>query len=189
VQGDSLLQVAQDLSATGVDADVARQVTYDVQVDPGRQPAVVTGHVAVTVANSASTESRDYLSVYSPFALAGAQPAVTSASELGRRAYSASVSVPAHESRTLSLDVEGRLELADGDWYRLDLPHQTSLTPDATRVSLSVPSGWRIAEVRGPVRIVDDRHAVADLAASSNQTMSVRLERTPWSRLWARLRS
>lgn len=186
VTGDSLLVVNQNLTATGVDAQLARRISYDVHLDPGAHPASLSAHVSVTLDNQAAGDNRTYLSIYSPFGLVNPQPAVTTASELGRQAYSTMLTVPPRQSRTTTLDLEGRLELDKGDWYRLDLPHQVSLGADQTTVALSVPSGWRIAEVRGPFHTVDDRHAVADLAVSGDQQLSVRLERTPWARLWAR---
>jgi UDP-GlcNAc:undecaprenyl-phosphate GlcNAc-1-phosphate transferase len=188
VAGDSLLVVNQNLTATPVDSQLRRRIRYDVSLDPGGSPATLTGQVEVTLANDAADENRSYLSVYSPFGLADARPDVVAAAELGRRAYSATLSVPSGQSSTLRLSLEGRMELADGNWYRLDLPHQPSLNADETEISLSVPPGWRIADVRGPVRAVDDRHASARMPVSAGEELAVQLERTPWSRLWARIR-
>jgi UDP-GlcNAc:undecaprenyl-phosphate GlcNAc-1-phosphate transferase len=185
---DSLMLVNQNLTATPVDTALRRLLDYHVEVDPGRQPAAVTGHVEVSLVNDAPTDNRSYVSVYSPFGSLSAQPGVEAASELGRQAYSATLTVPAGQSRSLTVEVAGRLELQTGNWYRLDLPHQASLSADQTEVSVSVPAGWRIAEVRGPIRTADDRHAVVRLAASGDEAVAVRLERTPWSRLWARIR-
>ena len=134
---------------------------------------------------SAESENRTYVSVYSPFALAMTPPDVSSTPELNRRAHAATMTIPSEQSRTLTLDVEGRIELGPDNWYRLDLPHQASLAPDDLDISLAVPNGWRIVETKGFVAL-DDRHGVARLLASDRQQLAVRLERTAWSRLWAR---
>jgi hypothetical protein len=188
VTGDSVLVVNQNLTGARIDAQLARSVSYDVHLDPGTQPASATAHVAVTLDNAAAADNRTYLSIYSPLPLTHAQPGMTTAAELGRRAYSSIVAIPAGSSRSVGLDVEGRVALEAGNWYSLGLPHQPSLTPERTEVRISVPVGWRIADVRGPIGTVDDRHAVAQLNVSSTQQVAVRLERTAWSRLWERLR-
>lgn len=200
VAGDSLLVVNQNLSGSAIDSFLRRQVRYDLNVDPGRQPAVVTGTIGVTLTNDAppaglppavigphdprfsAGENRTYLSVYTPSALGGGSADVRADREFGRLCYSAVVSVPPRQSRTVELDVQGRVQVGGG-WYTLDLPHQPSLTPDDTHVSLTVPAGWRIAEARG-MRIDGPRHAVADVEVGQHQQVSVRLQRTPWSRLW-----
>ncbi len=115
-------------------------------------------------------------------------PNVSSTSELGRRAYSSTVPIPAGESRTLALDVEGTIRLADDGWYQLDLPRQPSLLPNEAEISLSVPPGWRIADTRGGVESLDGRHAKAALRLDTDHRISLRLERSAWSRLWARIR-
>lgn len=185
---DSLLVVNQNLSGAPVDGALGRAVRYDVALDPGHSPASVSAHVEVSLRNDASRDNRTYLSVYSPFKLAGTLPDVTVDSELGRRAYSTSVTIPTHQSRTVTFDVQGRMQLTADRWYRLDLSRQASLGADDTEVSLSVPAGWQIAEVRGPIHLVDDRHATARLGPADDAgSVSVRLQRTVWSRLWARI--
>ena len=188
VTGDSLLVVNQNLSGKGVDGGLVRAVHYDVDLDPGRKPATVSARVDVSLRNDATVENRTYLSIYSPFGLATASPELAPAPELGRRSYSTTVTVPAQQSRTVTVDVAGRLQLDAGGWYRLGLPRQGSLAGGETEVSLSVPSGWRIIDVRGPVRPVDSRHATAQIATAGDAELSVRLQRTPWARLWARIR-
>jgi hypothetical protein len=143
--------------------------------------------VDVSLRNDAAVENKTYLSIYSPFGLATASPGLAAASELGRRCYSTSVSVPPQQSRTVTVDLAGRLQLDARGWYRLGLPQQPSLAPSDTEVSLSVPPGWRIVEVRGPVHQVDSRHATARVSAAGHADLSVRLQRTPWARLWARV--
>ena len=188
VAGDSLLVVNQNLTAAPVDDRLRRQVRYDVQLDPGREPATVRGRVEVSLANQAPTENRTHLSVYSPFALTRRQPGISAGPELGRRAYSTALAVPPGGSATAVFDVEGRLQLGAGNWYHLDVGHQTSLVPDDVEVSVSVPPGWRITGTQGGLEAVGGRHARATVALVDEHRLSVRLERTPWSRLWARLR-
>ena len=189
VAGDSLVVVNQNLTATPVDTELRRHVRYDVQLDPGRDPATVRSRVEVTLANQAPTENRTHVSVYTPFALAGTQPGVTAGPELGRRAYSTTVAVPPQRSATATFDVAGRVELDAAGWYHLDMGHQASLVPDQLEVALSVPAGWRIADAAGGLEVVDGRHARAALPVAGHHRLSVRLERTAWSRLWARIRS
>lgn len=188
VTGDSLFIVNQNLTAMPVDDQLRRHLRYDVSLDPGLEPATVSGRVEVTLANSGGGENRTELSVYTPFALRNTPPGVESDSELGRRAYSTSVTIPSQQSRIVRLDIAGRMELDTGDWYHLDLPHQTSIAPDQTDISLSVPRGWQIAEAAGGLEVVDGRHAVARLTLEAHHRVSVRLERTAWSRLWAHTR-
>ena len=185
VTGDSILVVNQNLTATPVDAQLHRTIRYEAHVDPSRAPAAVGSRVEVTLANDARGENRSEVSVYSPFALATAPPGTSSVAELGRRAYSTTVTVPSQRSSTVALEVEGRLQLARGNWYHLDLHHQTSLVPDTVDISLSVPGGWRIVETRGGIRAVEGRLAVGTLSVASDQRVSLRVERTAWSKLWA----
>ncbi len=204
--GDSLMVVNQNLSASGIDAYLHRQVRYDALLDPSGGSATITGHVAVTLRNDAPSsglpvqvigpaddrftpgENRTYLSVYSPLSLMRStlegQPATVSAdAELGREAYSLIVSVPSAESRTVGMDLRGRVALGTDDWYHLDLLHQASLAPDDAAITISVPEGWRIVEARG-LHIDDDRHASADRQLTDASDVAVRLQRTPWDRLW-----
>ena len=186
VTGDSILVVNQNLTATPVDAQLRRSIRYDVRLDPGLAPASVGSRVEVTLANGATGENRSEVSVYSPFALTTAPAGTSSATDLGRRAYSTTVTVPSQRSSTVAMEMQGRLQLAPGHWYHLDLHHQTSLAPDAVDISLSLPEGWRIVETRGGVRTVDGRRVVGTLSVAGDHRVSVRVERTAWSRLWAR---
>ena len=189
VEGDALLVVNQNLTATPVDAQLRRRIRYEVRLDPGHEPASLQGRVEVTLANAAAGENRSQLSLYTPFDLTGVAPGIRGSPELGRRAYSTTVSVPAQQASTATFDVQGRMELDAANWYHLDIGHQTSLVPDETEVLLSVPAGWRIVQGRGGMEMVDGRHARATLPVAGQHRLSVRLERTPWSRLWARIRS
>lgn len=136
-------------------------------------------------------ENRTYLSLYTPFphrsaTLGGRPVTVDSQPELGRLAHSATVSLPPLGSRTVLLDLEGLVQLEEGDWYRLDLGHQPLVTSDVVEVSLEVPGGWRIAETRG-MRRVSDRLATAQLVVDRERSLWVRVERTGWSQFRHRL--
>ncbi|MDQ4071082.1 MAG: DUF4012 domain-containing protein, partial [Actinomycetota bacterium] len=189
VGGDSLLVVNQNLTAAPLDAHLRRRIRYDVLLDPDVDPAAVRGRVEVTLSNQAPRENRTELSIYTPLGLRRPAPDVTSSFELGRRAYSSTVPIPPAESRTVAIDVQGGVRLAAGGWYHLDLPRQSALLPDDAEISVSVPPGWRIADARGGVKTFDGRHAQATLRLDADHRISLRLERSAWSRLWARIRS
>jgi hypothetical protein len=209
VRGDSVLVVNQNLASNQVDAFLRRRVRYDVTLDPSSTPAVVRGRMEITFANGAPPsglssavlgphdenflpgENRTYVSVYSPLtgggaAVDGRAVELDSRSDLGRTARSTTMSVPAQASSTLTLDVEGRVALSEGGWYRLDLLHQTSLAPDEVEVAVSVPKGWRIVDVRGLDRR-DARRAEARLELERSHTILLQLERTGWAGVWERL--
>jgi UDP-GlcNAc:undecaprenyl-phosphate GlcNAc-1-phosphate transferase len=206
--GDSLMVVNQNVSGNAIDAYLRRAVRYDIVLDPGPRTAKLTGRVDVTLRNEAPSsglsptvigpvddrfvagENRTYLSVYSPLSLVGStlegRPTDMGADpELGRLAYSTIVSLPSHQSRTVGIGLRGRVPLGTDSWYQLDVLQQTSLAPQDTQIAVSVPKGWRIVEARG-LRIDDDRHASIDLLAEVTTGVAVRLQRTPWARLWAR---
>jgi UDP-GlcNAc:undecaprenyl-phosphate GlcNAc-1-phosphate transferase len=187
--GDSVLVVNQNLSATNVDSYLHRSIRYDMALDPGEVAATLSGQLEVTLRNdlpSAAGENRSYLSLYTPLRLVRSTLAggVESAVEFGRRVYSTIVTVPNQQSRTIGLELAGEVALGVDGWYRLDVLHQTSLQPDDVTVSLSVPDGWRIVEARG-LAIADANHALADLHVGRTEQLALRLERTPWAKLWS----
>ncbi|HVF13410.1 MAG TPA: DUF4012 domain-containing protein [Acidimicrobiales bacterium] len=207
-ENDSLLVVNQNLSATGIDLFLHRRVSYTMHLEPGNGAATLTGRVEVALRNEAPAaglppavigpvdsrlspgENRTYLSIYTPLMLTGSRldgeaTVVGSDTEFGRYAYSAIVSVPPNESRTVGLDLRGQVRTDSNGWYRLELLQQTSLSPDDTEISLSVPSGWRIVEARG-LEINGERRATATLRSDEGTAVAVRLQRTVWSRLWSR---
>ncbi len=84
----------------------------------------------------------------------------------------------------MKMDLRGQVPLGD-DWYRLDILHQPSLTPENTEVTVTVPAGWRIMEARG-LKIEGRRQATATITSESRSGVAVRLQRTAWGRLWDR---
>ena len=172
LKGDSLLVVNQNMAANKVDSFFRRHVSYDVTLDPSRSPAGLQARLQVTMDNDAPStglspqvigpyddrfqagENRTYVSVYSPFgggaaSVDGRPVTLENQPDLGRTAQSTAISIPSKSSSTLAVDLEGEVRLSDDGWYRLDLFHQPSLTPDDVEISVAVPKGWRIVQVQG----------------------------------------
>ncbi len=209
VQGDSLLVVNQNMAGNKTDYYLHRRISYHLSLDPGRSPALLRGQVDVALTNDAPSsglpaqvigpyderfqpgENRTYVSIYTPFpggraAVDGRPIELENQSDLGRVAQSTTLSLPPLSTTALSLEVSGRVALSEDGWYRLDLLHQTSLTPDDVEVSVVVPDGWRIAEVRGLAQ-QDERRASVRIALERQRSILVRLERTGWGGVWDRL--
>ena len=208
-RGDSLTVVNQNMAGNKVDYYLRRRVEYDVEIEPGRDPASVTGTVKVTLDNRAPStglatevigpyddrftagENRTHLSVYSPFAtrsllVEGKPTTLEPHREAGHEVRSTVVSIPSGQQRTVEAAVRGRVKLAPGGWYRLDIGHQTSLEPDDIRVSVRVPEGWRIVDTEGfDARSARQASTTARLERST--TVWVRMERTGWAHVWDRL--
>ena len=205
--GDSLLIVNQNLSATGIDTYMHRTMEYSVSLDPGATSTALKGQLRVTLRNEAlaaelpkavagpqdhrltAGENRTYLSMYTPLSLVqatvdGRPTDLESDREFGHRVYSTIVRMASQQARTVELELVGTVAPAPNGWYHLDVLRQTALGPDNVSVSLSVPPGWRIVDARG-LRIDDSRRASVALRPDRHEKLSVRLERTPWSRLWA----
>jgi hypothetical protein len=130
----------------------------------------------------AAGENRTYLSIYSPFDLQAADVdgrpvGLDTHAELDRQAHSAQLSLAALQSRTVGLDVAGRVRLSAGGWYRLDVLHQPSLTPETTDIEVTVPPGWRIAEAPG-LRRAGPRRALGHFLLERPGIVMVRVERT-----------
>jgi UDP-N-acetylmuramyl pentapeptide phosphotransferase/UDP-N-acetylglucosamine-1-phosphate transferase len=209
LKGDSLLVVNQNLAANKVDSFFRRHVRYDVTLDPSHSPAALQGRLEVIMDNDAPAtglspqvlgpyddrfqagENRTYVSVYSPFAdgtatVDGRPVTLENQPDLGRTAQSTILSIPSKSSTTLAVDLEGEVKLSDGGWYRLDLFHQPSLTPDDVEISVAVPKGWRIVQVQG-LEADGGRRATTRLALDGPVTLLVRVERAGWSGVWERL--
>jgi hypothetical protein len=156
LQGDSLMVVNQNVAANKLDSFLQRNITYNVQLDPSRSPAALSGQISITLENQVPDglpssiigpytdafqpgENRSYVSVYSPFKTSvvkvdGAPVEAKAQHELGRRVQSTVVSMSPQESRTITLDVEGKLDLSRDGWYRLDLPRQPTLNADSVEI-------------------------------------------------------
>jgi UDP-GlcNAc:undecaprenyl-phosphate GlcNAc-1-phosphate transferase len=215
IAGDSLMVVDQNMAANKIDYYLKRSLTYDVRLEPesGGREARLTGHVRVALENTApptglpsivigpydprfrAGENRTYLSVYTPFGLRPSsprakvngeeKPTVTDA-DAGRRAHSVTVSVDAYQTAAVEMDVSGRLELSHDGWYRLDLPRQPLVQPDFFSATVTVPAGWRVAEVRNATRR-GPRAARFEGHVTAPHTMWVRVERAGIRRVLDRL--
>jgi hypothetical protein len=201
--------VNQNVAANKVDYYLKRTIQYSVNLDPGARTTAVTGRVEVTLENDARStglpadvigpytnqfvagENRSYISVYAPFVTStasvdGSKVTLQSQQDLGRRVASTVVSVPALTARTLTIPIHGQVVLNDG-WYRLDLPHQTTLAPDHVQVSISLAPGWKVAQVRGATP-VGGNEVRADFQQTTDDTIWVQVERTGLAKVWDRLR-
>lgn len=211
VSGDSVLAVNQNLAANKVDYYLRRKVKYDVTVEPDGDDATVTGRVAVTLTNGAPSsgapqsvigpygtefragENRTYLSVYSPFpkrsATIDGRPAdFETHFDLDRVSESVTLSLQSNETKTVDVEVAGRVRLAERGWYRLDLLHQPFLVPDDFELAVRAASGWHIAEVVG-LPAAAGRVVTARMALDRPQTVWLRFERQSGAgRFWENLR-
>jgi hypothetical protein len=207
--GDSLLVVNQNMAANKLDAYLHRDIRYDIRLSPGGRLTRVSGQLAVTLRNELPSlglpaavtgpyndqfragENRTYLSVYSPFARGAAQVdgnKVDAASyvDLGRISRSTVLSLDAGDVQTVTFGIDGKAELGKQGWYRLDLLRQPTLNPDNVDVALTVPNGWRIAEVRGAA-LKGRQGAEAHIALDQARTIWVRVDATGIRRFWERL--
>lgn len=163
--GDFLGVVTQNAGGNKLDAYLHRRVDYRAELDPATGD--LRGHLRVTLENRApgsglpayvyglaepplpEGHNRLYVSVYTPWRLADARldgnPLPMAAeNELGRRVYSTYVVIPPGESRTLALDLGGRLP--EASQYTLRLHRQATVEPDDVRTTLVVPSGWAVGD-------------------------------------------
>jgi hypothetical protein len=129
------------------------------------------------------------VTVYNPLLSAagtvdGTPISVAAEERFGAPGRSAVVTVPSQQSRTLQVPLGGTVELQAGGWYRLDLRAQPTAVPADVDVTVSVPAGWRIAEVRGGATRSDERRVTGRFEGGRPQLLEVRMERTGWSRLW-----
>lgn len=161
VRGDSLSVVVNNAVGNKIDLFLEREIDYEVTWDPATGQVAATA--TVTLTNNAPAEglpdyvigsplpadvrpargtNRTYLSVYSPWALAGARlddgPAsVERQSERDRYTYSLYLDIPPEgASRTLTLDLRGWLAPERG--YSLDVTTQPLVNPDVLALAVEV---------------------------------------------------
>ena len=160
VQGDFLSVRASNRGRSKIDAFMQRTVTYDVSADPTSNTVHAT--VTVTVQNDAPASGLPYpvignhldrpsgtssttVSVYTPLGLTDVTMDDESIGrgadeEYGRNRYSALLDVPPGDSRTVTFELEGAMDLRAG--YHLDLVPQPLVNPDRFRVHVTGPAGW-----------------------------------------------
>lgn len=168
VEGDFLGVVTQNAGASKLDVFLRRQVDYRVELDPADGelrarlrltlhndaprsglPAYVIGETTPPVPPG---DNRLYLSIYTPWDLAGVRidgkdAVVDQERELGRQVYSSFLVVPGAGRSVIELDLTGRL--ANPQDYRLTLHRQPTAAPDEVETTLAVPFGWRVGGLVG----------------------------------------
>lgn len=211
LRGDSLGVVTQNFNGNKIDWFLRRSYTYDAAYDPGSGtvsatlevrlrndapadglPRAVIGYGGFDAPGQPQTafgENLMLLSVYSPLELRGMTIDdgqvldVSQQNELGRRVYSALVSVQSMSTRTVTVKLAGRVRPGD---YRLDVARQPTVAPDEATVSVTVPAGWDVgATTSGGTS--SGRMATATLVIDRSRVFTASAERTA-SGLLARLR-
>jgi hypothetical protein len=178
---DALFVTTTNAAANKLDVYLHRSLDYDARLDPHADGQVtVDGTIGVELKNQAPVgglpayvegpntaglsagDNRTFVSVYTPLelrsaAVNGSAAAMESGRELGRWVFSNFVTLRAGSERTTTLAVQGAEKLAPGGWYELKLPHEASVQPTPTRVSVHLPSGWRFIDANG-LRLSADGH-------------------------------
>ncbi|MGI8684399.1 MAG: DUF4012 domain-containing protein [Acidimicrobiales bacterium] len=197
VRGDSLGIVTQNFNGNKIDWYLRRSYTYDAQFDPAT--GQVAGSLEITLRNDAPAEGLPrsvigfggfaapgqpqtafgenllLLSVYSPLELEtmtvddGQVLDISRQNELGRRVYSALVSVKSMTTRRVTVKLAGRVPRGD---YRLDVVRQPTVTPDEAELSVTVPAAWQV----GPAARADGAGAGATTASGRSATARVTVD-------------
>ncbi len=169
VRGDFLGVVTQNFNGNKIDWYLNRSYRYAADFDPASGDVKATlelqlrndapadglprsvigfgGFAAPGQPQTAFGENLMLLSVYSPLELKsmtvddGQALAISRQNELGRRVYSALVSVTSMATRTVTVELAGKVEQGE---YRLDLLRQPTVTPDRAEVSVTLPAGWKV---------------------------------------------
>lgn len=212
--GDTLHVTVANVAANKLDYYLRRDLDYRIELTPDERGthASAEGSLTVRLANTAPEsglpqivagpyeggapgefregENVGYVSVYTPLeatkvAVDGDEVPVIAGRELGLGVYSTIVRVPADDDRTLTLDLSGRIRLADDGWYVLRLGSQPMVQEGRARVSVSVPPGYRITDARGLQRVFGGR-ASGILTLDGPTTVRVHVTPAP-TNLWRRL--
>lgn len=169
LRGDSLGVVTQNFNGNKIDWFLRRSYTYEAEFDPatgevgaslevrlrneapaeGLPRSVIGfgGFAAPGQPQTAFGENLLLLSVYSPLELEamtvddGQVLQISRQNELGRRVYSALVSVASRSTRVVTVRLAGRVPRGD---YRLDVLRQPTVTPDEATLAVSLPPGWQV---------------------------------------------
>jgi hypothetical protein len=203
IQSSSFGITTQNVAANKIDYYLHRTVDYHVTLSPqanGRSTptrAQASVELAVGLRNEAPAsglppsiigpyssqfqagEEATFLSVYSELAfrsatLGSAPASLSSGTELGRNVYSTFVDIPSGQTATLAVSLGGQISLLPGGWYKLDLPHQPVVNPDAVDVDVTVTPGWRVTGVRGGTQLGSDT-VKASFAQSAARSLWVRV--------------
>ena len=173
-----------------LDPYLQRRLDYDVTYEPttgtARSVATVTltntapltgltPYVASNAQGEPDASNTMYLSLYSPLDLRevtfdGAPFGIEPQREFGGRVYSALVTVPAGETRTLRFDLEGTL--TTGADYELDVLSQPMINADGMRVQVRTDDpDARIAATEG-LTVVGEIAAI-DTTITENRRFAV----------------
>jgi Protein of unknown function (DUF4012) len=165
--------VTQNSGGNKIDLFLHRSLDISQRIDPSnghatataeihlRNEAPTTGLPDYVIGNSIDGlpkgTNRMYLSFYTRLGLTGAtldgQPIqLETQREHGLRVYSAFVNVASGANATLRLELSGDATFTktfDGNEYRLDLWHQSTVNPDDVDVRVALAGTWKL---RAPVR-------------------------------------
>ena len=202
LHGDSIGVVTQNFNGNKIDWFLHRSYSYDAVYDP--DSGEVTATLEVRLRNEAPTEGQPpsvigfggfdapgqphtafgenllLLSVYSPLELEsmsvddGQDLRLSRQNELGRRVYSALVSVKSMSTRTVTVKLAGRVRRGD---YRLDVARQPTVAPDEATLSVTLPPGWQ-AQVGGQGATAPGRRATAAVTVDRPTTLEVAVDRS-----------
>jgi hypothetical protein len=175
---DAFMVAHQNFGNSKIDAYLQRSVDYDVRVDPST--GAVASTATITMRNDAPPDGlprivigngRDapfgtnlmVLSLYSPLELTGAELdgadlTMIRSNEAGLATYTARVDVPPLSTRTLTVSLEGGVDLSAGR-YDLTVMPQAMVNPDEISVDVAVVDGWRLGVPgggTGPEATFDD---------------------------------
>ena len=163
--GDVFMVAHQNFGNSKIDAYLERSVRYDAEIDPStgevsstatitlRNNAPAEGLPRIVIGNARGAPSGTNLmslSVYSPLGLKGADLdgedlRMVRSTEAGLAVYTARLDVPAASTRTLTVRLDGGLDLSDGR-YGLTVVPQPMVNPDDVAVDVEVPAGWAFDE-------------------------------------------
>ena len=202
VLGDGVGVVTQNFNGNKIDWFLRRSYSYVATYDPATGEVTSTlevrlrndapadglprsvigfgGSAALGQPQTAFGENLLLLSVYSPLELEGMtvddgqEIKVTRQNELGRRVYSALVSVQSMSTRTVTLKLAGRVPRGD---YRLDVFRQPTVAPDEATLSVTFPEGWEVESV-GEGATVAGRKATRTITLDRSSTLAVEAERS-----------
>lgn len=202
LRGDFLGVVTQNYNGNKIDWFLKRSYRYEAGYDPASGevdsrleielrndapaaglPRSVIGYGGALVPTQPATQDGENLmlvSVYSPLLLEamtvdGEAVEPSQENELGRRVYSAMVSVPSRSTRTVRLELSGRIR--SGHDYRLDVLRQAMVSPDEAAIAVSFGDGWRVDSTEG-LEPAADRTAAASLTLDRNRTFRAVAERS-----------
>lgn len=189
---DLLAVVTQNLGENKIDSFLERDIAYDATVDPATGD--VTARLTVTLTNTAPADglpgaiignndldfrpgtNRTRLQIYTPLQLvratvAGDTVPMVPETELGWNRFRRDLFVDAGSSITLTVDLAGTVDVADG--YVLEVDHQPLANPDRIQLAITPSEDWAIATNSGI-----DGTGRGTLSGDRDQVMGLTFSRT-----------